>query len=96
MKYKILGNRVKLIDSYAIPKAKYARELRSIRNLRPSLPLWDRSEASLRKEWALHTLLYNIGFRREKTKDCDLEFEPKWYVKLAYAVAGTVAMWIVK
>lgn len=96
MKYKVYDNRVKLLDSYLIPKEKYGRELRFIRNLHPNIPLWNRSEASMRREWALHTLVYNLGIKRSKTKDCDLNFEDKWYVKLAYGVVGTIALWVVK
>lgn len=96
MKYKVFNNRVKLIDSYRIPKSKYARELQSIRNLHPALPLWNRSEASMRREWAAHVLAYNLGIKRSKTADCDLNFEPKWYHNLIYGAVGTVALWVVK
>lgn len=96
MKYKVYNNRVKLIDSYRIPKSKYARELQAIRNLHPALPLWNRSEGNIRREWASHNLAYALGIRRSKTKDCDLNFEPKWYENLIYGVVGTVALWVIK
>ena len=96
MKYRIFADRVKLIDSHLVPKAKFGRELVSIRNLHPSCPLWQRSERSLRREWAAHNLAYAVGYRREKTSDCDLNFEQRWYVKLFYGVVGTVALWAIK
>ena len=97
MKCKVYDNRLKLIDSYACPKDKYVRELRRIRNLHPSLPLWIcRSEAAMRREIATHTLLYDLGVKRSKTADCDLAFKEKWSMNIAYWVVGTVALWVIK
>lgn len=96
MKYKILADRVKLIDSYLVSKKKMGRELQSIRNLHPACPLWQRSEGSLKREWASHNLAYILGIRRSKTADCDLNYETKWYHNLIYGVVGTVALWVIK
>lgn len=96
MKYKILADRVKLMDSYLVSKKKMGRELQSIRNLHPSCGLWQRSEGSLKREWASHNLAYALGIKQEKTKDCDLNYEQNWYVKLAYGVVGTIALWVIK
>lgn len=96
MKYRIYADRLKLIRSCDIPKAKFARELDAIRSLHPACPVWSRSERSLRLEWAAHNLAYSLGIRRDKTKDADLNYEQKWYVKLAYWLAGTVALWVIK
>jgi len=96
MKYKIYGDRVKLIDSYLVPKSKFGRELGAIRNLHPSCRLWKRSEGNIKREWAAHTLAYNLGIRREKTGDVDLDYEPKWYHNLAYWVVGNIALRVIK
>ena len=96
MKYRVYPDRVKLIDSYLISKKKMGRELQSIRNLHPSCPLWQRTDGSIKREWAAHSLAYALGIRRSKTKDCDLNYEQKWYVKLAYGVVGTIALWVIK
>lgn len=96
MKYRILGDRVKLFDSYLVSKKKFERELNGIRNLHPTCRLWFRSIGSLRREWATHNLAYSLGVRREKTTDCDLNYEQKWYEKLIYGVIGTIALWIIK
>ena len=97
MRYKILKDRVKLIDSYSVPKAKFTRELNMIRDLYPSCILWrNRDLTSLRREWAAHNLAYALGIRREKTADADLNFEQKWHVKLAYGVIGAIALLVIK
>ena len=96
MKYKIFANRVKLLDSYLVPKARFGRELVAIRNLHPDCPLWQRTDGSLKREWASHNLAYSLGVFRSKTKGCDLNFTLKWYMNLAYWVVGTVALWVIK
>lgn len=96
MKYRVFPDRLKLIESHLIPKAKMGRELRSIRNLHPSCPVWERSEKSLIREWASHNLAYAIGIRRNKTADCDLNYETRWYHNFIYGVVGTIALWVIK
>ena len=96
MKYRIYPDRIKLIDSHLVCKRKMGRELTSIRNLHPTCGLWQRSEGSLKREWASHNLAYILGIKRNKTKDCDLEYEQKWYLKLAYGVVGTIALCVIK
>lgn len=96
MKYKIYADRVKLFDSYLVPKAKFSRELGSIRNLHPSCRLWKRSDRNIIREWAAHNLAYSLGINRAKTTDVDLDYEPKWYHNLIYGVVGTIALWVIK
>lgn len=96
MRYKIYSDRVKLIDSYLVPKGKFSRELGSIRNLHPSCRLWFRSDGNIKREWAAHNWAYSLGVNRAKTADCDLNYEPKWYENLIYWVVGTIALWVIK
>lgn len=96
MKYKIYTDRVKLLGSHLIPKARFSRELCLIRNLHPTCMIWHRSENNLRREWASHNLAYSLGINRSRTADCDLENEPKWYHNAFYAVVGTFALWVIK
>lgn len=96
MKYRIFNDRIKLIGSHEVPKGKFGMELRMIRNLHPACPVWERTEKSLIHEWASHNLAYNLGIRRSKTADCDLNYEIKWYHKFIYGIVGTVALWVIK
>ena len=96
MKYKIFGNRIKLYDSCFVPKARFKAELDRIRNLHPTCHLWARSDSSLRREWAAHNWAYALGIKRDKSADVDLNFEQKWYSKLAYFLVGTIALWVIK
>ena len=96
MKYKILGSRIKLIDSYLVPKSNFQRELDKIRNLHPTCRIWKRSDANIKREIAAHNLAYSLNIRRDKTTDCDLDYEPKWYHNLAYWVVGNIAWLFIK
>ena len=96
MKYRILGDRVKIFDSHLVPKSRFAIELHVIQYMHPTCRLWHRSEGSIRREWATHNLAYSLGIRRDKTTDCDLNYELEWYQNLAYSVVGTIALLIIK
>lgn len=96
MRYKIYGDRVKLFDSCAVSKSKFKYELDRIRILHPTCRLWHRSTGSLRREWCAHNFAYNLGIKRDKTKDCDLNYEQTWYVKLAYWIVGNISWLFIK
>ena len=96
MKYRIFADRVKLLDSYKVPKKNFDGALKRIRDFHPDCPLWQRTDGSLKREWAAHNLAYSLGIKRDKTKDSDLNYEQKWYVKLMYGVVGTIALLIIK
>lgn len=95
MNFKIFPGRIKLLNSVEVPKANFEAELIYLRELYSEHPVWKRTMKSLRREWAAHNLAYNLGIRREKTKDVDLDYPQKWYMKLLYAVVGTIALWVI-
>ena len=45
-----------------------------------------RSEESYVREWRAHNLLYNLGFQRARTKDCDLNCVQLKIFKVGYAI----------
>ena len=96
MKYKILSNRIKLFDSCFISKHTFQYQIDTSRNLHPTCHLWIRSDSSIKREWAAHNWAYSLGIKRDKTADVDLDFEQKWYVKLAYFIVGSIALLVIK
>lgn len=96
MKYKILGDRVKLFDSYMVLKADFSKELQSIKNLHPTCRLWHRSMNSIKREWACHNLAYSLKIKRDRTADADLNYEQDWYVRLMYWIVGNIALLVIK
>lgn len=77
---------------------KQAKEL--IREFKERHPenegLAKRTDSSYLNEWAVHVLAYLWGYKREKTKDADLEFDMEPEVKLMYNVLGVIARLLLK
>jgi hypothetical protein len=46
------------------------------------------SDFILVQEWATHNLCYSLNIYRERTKDVDLDYNKKWYYKIAYGIIG--------
>lgn len=88
--YKVTSSGVKLIDSYTVPRWRMGRELLNIRAYTPTCPLWGRSDKSIIREWCVHNALYALGIARERTKDVDLDYNPKWYMSALYWFLGAV------
>ena len=96
MRYKVYANSIKLIGSCYVSRIDFSKELQRIRNLHPNLELWKRSDRALKCEWATHNLCYNLGIKRDRTADVDLNFKHKWYMNLAYWIVGNIALLVIK
>lgn len=95
MTYRILKDRIKLIESYKVPKREFSEKLEALRRLEPSCPVWQRSERSLRLEWASHNLAYLLGYKPERTANVDLDYNQKWFEKIGYFLIGIIALLII-
>ena len=75
------GTVLTLFDSYTVSKHKFQATLNSIKALHGKEPIFNRSDKSLKREWSFHNFLYMIHYKRERTKDCDLDYpsdHPEW------------------
>lgn len=80
-----------IYDSYSIRHAHYSNILWRIKEATPDCPIWEkRSKWSIECEWAVHNLLYKLGIKREHTKDVNLNYNLKWYEKIAYVGLGSL------
>ena len=45
-------------------------------------------------EIRLHNILYNFGYKRERTGDCDLDYtaDRRWYVNMASKIIGWIGL----
>lgn len=55
-------------------------------------PLNHRSNASLIREWIAHNNMYILGYEVERTKNVDLNYPQKWYVKVAYWLLSRIVL----
>lgn len=86
--YKILSNRIKIIDSYKIVDRNRMREIiYAIQYYHPEIK-FNRSYSDLIHEWVTHNRLYKWKINVEKTKDVDLAFEETWWKTIMYKVLG--------
>lgn len=96
MNYTITYNNLHVEDSYQTKKAQIEPFLNSAKAIHPWSEVWKRSLGSIKREWATHTLLYNLHLFRSHTKDVDINYPQKWYVTFVYNVFGSVALLFIK
>lgn len=86
--YKILSNRVKIIDSYKITDRSRMREIiYAIQHKHPEIQ-FNRDYDNLISEWVAHNRLYKWHINPNKTKDVDLEFEESKWNMFIYKILG--------
>ena len=95
MEYKVFDNRIKIYDSYKASIDQMREELDKLQELYPNHPVWNRTRISLKHEWAAHSLLYALDYKKDKTKDVDLEYPQKWYMKIVYSILGNLAFFVI-
>ena len=91
MQYNISSKDLQLKSSFNVKKAAFERELAKIREKHPDSQVWKRSLRSLKREWAAHNALHALGILRNRTSDTDLNWPQPWYIRLGYAILGTLA-----
>ena len=86
---KINEHNIHIVNSYAIRKRDFDCVLD---NYTDNEVAKHRTRFSLKMEWAVHNFCYAIGFKREQTRDVDLDYpcdRPEW----VYKVVGCL-VWI--
>ena len=88
MRYKILDNRIKILDSYMMSEAEFYGALDEIQKLYPDHIAFKRTRRSMYLEWRAHNFLFWMVIRKDKTADVDLEYPQSWFKKIAYGILG--------
>ena len=54
----------------------------------------ERDVTEMYGEIRLHNILYNFGYKRERTGDCDLDYtaDRRWYVNMASKIIGWIGL----
>jgi len=99
LNYTITRHNLHILDSYKVCRFKMRSILKGIRAQNRKRPknlqslVFDRSLFSLKMEWIAHNALYFIGYKRDHTKDVDLDNpcdRPEWQYELA-GIGVTIA-----
>ena len=90
------GRVLTIKDSCAVPKAKFQPNLNCIKALHGEEPIFERSDRSLKSEWATHNALYALGLFRSHTKDVDFNTPQMCIVTLAYYIVGSLVWLFIK
>lgn len=86
--YKILSNRIKIIDSYQITnRSRMSEIIYAIQYKHPEVQ-FNRNYSDLIHEWVAHNRLYKWKIKPEKTKDVDLCFNESWLNKIIWFIIG--------
>lgn len=86
------GTVLTIYDSCSVPKSDFQKTLNQIKALHGEQPIFYRSDFSLKMEWAVHNFCHQVGFYKERTKDCDFDIPcnlPEW----VYEAVG-VLVWV--
>lgn len=90
MRYKILENRIKILESWMMSKEEFLSILDEIQKLYPNHVAFKRTRRSMILEWEAHNLLYRLGIKKDKTADVDLDYPQPWTKRLGYKILGIV------
>lgn len=91
--YTITANNLHLINSYKRSKRSFAPELKFIQFKHPKSLVWNKGMFEMQMEWAVHNSCYALHIKRAETKDCDLNYPQRWWVRCAYIICGMIS-WI--
>lgn len=84
---------LRIYDSCDVKKRNMSTFLRDLREKRGTeTTVFERSLFSLKMEWCVHNFLFAIGYKRDQTKDVDLNNpcdRPEWL----YIVCG-ILVWL--
>ena len=94
MEIKVYSNNIQIVDSYKCSKYSFNDIINDIKKSNPNHPVTiNRSNKSIKKEWATHNFLYNLNIARNRTKDLDINYPLSRIEKIAYGLFGWFA-WI--
>lgn len=97
MKTLISENNIQIQDSYKISKYEFDKIINNIKTDLPEhIVSKNRSNRSLKNEWAIHNLLYNIGIARSHTKDVDFNYPLSIKEEIIYTLFGWIGSILIK
>ena len=97
MKTLVTENSIQIQDSYKISKHEFDNIINQIKHDLPEhVVSKNRSTKSLKYEWAVHNLLYNLNIARSHTKDVDFNYPLSTIEKIVYTLFGWICLLLIK
>lgn len=94
--YYINDNNIHIEDSYKISKNEFESILCEMRKKYTNSVLKNRSNFSLKLEWAAHNFLHNLGIEKSRTQSVDLNYPQSIKEKVFYTVFGLISFIFIK
>ena len=89
MRFNVSKNNIHIEDSFIITsRCEMYSILEQLKNIHPDSCVWKRSFFHMSCEWKSHNRMYRLGLYRSHTKDVDLNYPQKWYMKVVYFILG--------
>ena len=89
--YYINDSNIRIKDSHKISKKEFDSIIKEMRSKFTNSVLVNRSDYSLKMEWACHNLAYYFKVDPNRSKDVDLNYPLTWYGKILYNTLGPIA-----
>ncbi len=90
--YIVSSDNIRILNGYQYSKWSFGDVLSAIREAHPDCPKYPRPDICLKLEWATHNAAYRLHYKRERTRDVDLNVQQKWYATLGYCIVGIIAL----
>lgn len=96
MEIRVGRNNIQIKDSYEVSKKRFDDIIKRLRMNLPEHPvLLKRNNGSIKKEWAIHNLLYKLGIARSHTRDLNINYPLRNIWKIIYNIFGTFCIWLI-
>lgn len=94
---EVSNNTIHIVDSHNISKYEFDGIIDGIYDLHPSHPvITNRSKQSIKNEWAVHNLFYNLGFMPSHTQSVDFNYTLTKLETITYKCLGWISLLLIK
>ena len=94
---EVSDNTIRIVDSHNISKYEFDGIIDGIYDLHPSHPVINnRSKQSIKNEWAVHNLFYNLGIMPSRTQSVDFNYPLTKLETITYKCLGWLSLLLIK
>lgn len=94
---EVSDNTIHIVDSHNISKYEFDGIIDGIYDLHPSHPVINnRSKQSIKNEWAVHNLFYNLGIMPSHTQSVDFNYPLTKLEIITYNCLGWLSLLLIK